>query len=146
MLSTSVKSPIISILFYFCVIEVKYRKQNLSFKPLDELSILMKLPVCNNLKIVFVSFFFCILSKSLESFVFSPHPLPHDKGLWSLSLLVHVFTYGSISSVLYAFIPGWGGGGGYWNMKLVYTCRAGYKNERLRSGPSLKMGGFQSGP
>ena len=39
MLSTRVKSPIISVMFYFCVVEVKYRKQNLSFKPLDEQSI-----------------------------------------------------------------------------------------------------------
>ena len=38
MLSTRVKNPLITILFYFCVIEV-----NLSFKPLDEQSILMKL-------------------------------------------------------------------------------------------------------
>ena len=45
MLSTKVKNPIITILFYICVIEVKYRKQNLSFKPLEEQSILMKLPV-----------------------------------------------------------------------------------------------------
>ena len=56
MLFTRVKSPIISILFYFCVIEVKYQKQNLSFKPLDEQSILLKLPVCYNLKIFFISF------------------------------------------------------------------------------------------
>ena len=46
-------SPIISILFYFCVI--KFWKQNLPFKPLDEQCILMKLPVCYNLKINFIS-------------------------------------------------------------------------------------------
>ena len=77
MLSTRVKSPLISILFNFCVIEAKYRKQNLSFKPLDEhfdetASLLQFENNC---------YFFCVLSKSLESFVFSPHPLPHDKGL-----------------------------------------------------------------
>ena len=35
-------------------------------------------------------------------------------------------------------------------MKLVYMCRTGFKNAGggggLGSGPSLKMGGFQSGP
>ena len=51
MLSTS---KIISILFYFYVIEVKYWKQNLPFKPLDEQCILMKLPDCCNLKISLV--------------------------------------------------------------------------------------------
>ena len=30
-------------------------------------------------------------------------------------------------------------------MKLVYMCYAGFKNGGLGSGPSLKIGGFQSG-
>ena len=59
MLSTRVKSPIISVLFYFCVVEVKYRKQNLSFKPLDEHfdETVNLLQFENNF------YFFCILSK-----------------------------------------------------------------------------------
>ena len=91
-------------------------------------------------------YFFCILSKWLVSFVFSPHPLPHDKGLWSFSVLVHVFTNGSIPSVLYAFIPGVGVGVGYSNMKLVYMCRAGYKNGRLRERPLAENWGLSERP
>ena len=74
MLSTC--CPIISIVFCFYVIEVKYWKHNLPFKPLDEQCILIKLPVCHNLKINFISL---VYLTNDWNHLFSPPPLlPHD--------------------------------------------------------------------
>ena len=84
------------IMFYFCVTEVKYWKQNLPVH-FDETASLLQFE--NKF------YFFSVLSKWLESFVFPyrpaprppplphTHTLPHDKSLWSFSILVHVITY-----------------------------------------------------
>ena len=144
MLSTRVKNPIITIFFYFCMSGLNIGNKTCHSNHLTNRAFWW---TASLLQFENIFHFLCILSKWLESFVFSPHPLPHDKGLWSFPVLVHVFTYGSIPSVLYAFIPVVVvvvlgvvvfGGTQMWNW---YICAAqGMKMEGLGSGPALKMG------
>ena len=146
MLSTRVNSPIISILFYFCVIEVKYRKQKLSFKPIVEQSISMKLPVCYNLKIIISFDWSHLFSHPTHS------PMTRFVKFFSINpcfyLRINTFSVVCVYPVCVGVCGCvWGGGAGeYINMKLVYMCRTGFKNGRLRERPLTENQGLSERP
>ena len=93
MLSTRVQSlKKINFILFLCY-RGKISKQNLSFQPLDEQSILMKLPVCYNLKINFISL---VYLANDWSHLFSSPPTPPRQSFVKFSVIAHFITYGSI--------------------------------------------------